>query len=229
MPSKIELKNKLYQARYSEEWKPWKSDLPRIEAIVNLAGGNKRVLDIGCYDATISQLIAQNHNEVYGIDISAEAVKIANQKRIKAYCLDIENEELPFDNIFFDVIVASEVIEHIFDLDSFFNRINRVLKPDGYLILTTPNLATLGRRLLLLFGKNPFIETIFKEGWGGHIRYFVKDSLFELLNVYGYRVDYFTSDVVNFNGSGNLFSSRLAKIWPTIGKTLIVKVSKNRK
>lgn len=228
MAIKEEVKKELHEKRYAEEWRPWKSDWPRIRTVVELVGQNKKVLDLGCYEGTITQLIAQNQNEVLGVDFSGKALAITKERGIRIYRADIEKDELPFREKSFDVIVAAEVIEHVFDMRIVFEKIKKLLKPDGYLVLTTPNLATLGRRLLLLFGRSPYIEIVFEEGWGGHIRYFVKNTLFETLKLYGFKADVFTSDVVNLNWSGTLFSTWLAKIWPTLGKTLIVKASRIR-
>jgi len=216
----------LQKKRYDKEWNPWRSDWPRIKTIVELAGRNKKVLDIGCYEGTISELVARNSNEVYGVDFSDKALDIAKDKGINVFRADIEKDELAFKDSFFDVIIVAEIIEHIFDMRAFFEKIKRVLKPNGYIILTTPNLATLGRRLLLLFGRNPHIEIVFEHGWAGHIRYFIKSNLFSTLKLYDFHVDLFTSDVVNFNSSGTFFSKGLAKIFPTLGKSLIVKASK---
>lgn len=94
--------------------------------------------------------------------------------------------------------------------------------------MTTPNLATLGRRIMLLMGKNPLIETSCdkKTCNVGHIRYFIKITLLELLRKHGFKIDIFRSDVVNFNNRGTLYSRSLARIFPTLVKTLIVKASK---
>lgn len=191
-------------------------------------GQNKQILDIGCHDGTISRLIALNRNEVRGIDISETNVNSARKKGILAHKVDIEKDRLPFPKESFDVIVATEIIEHIYDTDKFLETIYSLLKKGGFLVLTTPNLATLGRRTMLLMGKNPLIEvSCDKKTYNvGHIRYFIKTTLLELLGKHGFIIDIFRSDVVNFNNRGTLFSRRLARIFPTLGKTLIVKASK---
>ena len=126
----------------------------------------------------------------------------------------------------FDVWVCAEVIEHILDTDFFIEEIKRVLKPNGYLIITTPNVASFGRRILLLLGKNPFFEASFgfpSYARAGHIRYFTKDLLINFLNTKGFKTIFFTSNVVNFNNSGYISSKICAKLFPTLGSTLIIK------
>jgi len=213
-----------YGQRYSTVWSFSRVDKVRISIVIKLVGQGKKVLDVGCYNGTISSLLAHG-NEVHGVDLSEKAVELARQKGIEAYVSDAE-DKLPFPSAFFDVVFAGEVIEHTFDTDRFLEEIRRVMKPSGSLVLTTPNLASFGRRTMLLIGKNPLIEASFKNEAAGHIRYFVKDSLFDLLKSHGFQIDTFTSDVVNFDNSGKRFSRKLAKLFPTLGKTLIVRGSK---
>ena len=209
--------------RYNVEWKPYKSDLPRIKVIVDLVGTQKKILDIGCYDGTIGSALVQNGNTVSGVDFSKEAVNLARQKGIDAYEADIEEDVLPFNEHFFDVIVFAEIIEHIFDTDAFLEKIKKYLTKDGQIVLTTPNLATLGRRIMLLFGMNPLIEVTCHNGAAGHIRYFVKESLLGLLKAHGFKVEVFTSDVINFTNSGKVFLRWPVRMFPTLGKSLIVR------
>lgn len=216
----MKTKQRINEELYSKPYLISKSSQERVNHMVKLVGKNKKVLDIGCYDGTISKLIKDNGNDVYGVDISEPAVELARLKGIQAKRADIE-EEIPFPNGFFDVIVMGEVIEHIFDTDNFLKNIRKLLKVNGYVIITTPNLAALGRRILLLFGKNPLIESSCKEG--SHIRYLVKDTIFSLLKSNGFTVDIFTSDVVNFTKSGIFYSAKLAKLFPTLGRTLIMR------
>lgn len=207
--------------RFSSNWLPTQNELVRVYKIINFVGRNNRVLDIGCYDGTISKLIEKDNNDVYGCDTSKNAIKLAIQKGIKADYADVV-ENLPYQESFFDVVVAGEIIEHIFDTHKFLENIRIILKQKGHLIISTPNLATLGRRILLLIGKNPMIETSTSYSGSGHIRYFVKDSLIQLLKEHDFEIIKLASDVINFDNSGIHYSTRLANIFPTLGKTLIL-------
>jgi len=211
--------------RYTDSWTTNPSDFVRIQIILELIGSHKEVLDVGCYDGLISAEIKERGNLVHGIDISQKATDLARQRGILATTGDLD-DGLPFPDRSFDVVFAGEVIEHVLDVDFLIDEVNRVLKDKGFVVMTTPNLASLGRRLLLLLGKNPVIETSWKKGSAGHVRYFVKNTLFDLFEAHSFRVERFCTDVVNFDNSGRHFSTRLAKLFPTVGRSLIVKASK---
>jgi 2-polyprenyl-3-methyl-5-hydroxy-6-metoxy-1,4-benzoquinol methylase len=196
----------------------------RMDKLVSLVGQGKTVLDLGCRDGAVGERLLQNQNIVYGVDASQNAVPKAIQKGIKAKVGNLE-EGIDFPDDFFDVVLAGEIIEHIFEIDFLLAEVRRVLKNDGYFVLSTPNLASLGRRLMLLVNRNPHIEVSSKQA-AGHVRYFVKHTLFELLCSHGFKVSHFTSDVVHLSASGKLRFAKLASLIPTLGASLIVKAQK---
>lgn len=187
-------------------------------------GCGKKVLDIGCFDGRESYLIKKQGNEVYGIDRMKDAVKQAEKKGIKVVRLDIEKNKWPFEKNSFDIVLAADIIEHLVDTDSFLENVKKVLKKDGRLIISTPNLASLGRRLMLLFGKSPYMEVskydkIHGFRVAGHIRYFVKDTLYKLLEYHGFVIEKFTSEGVNL---GCRSSNILGKLFPSFGVRFVV-------
>ena len=197
----------------------------RIKRVLPLIVNAGNVLDVGCLDGTISVLLGKQGNKVYGIDASEPAVEKAKAKGIEA-CLGNIEERMPFSDQMFDLVFAGEIFEHIFDIDFLIDEIYRVTKKSGYLVATTPNLAAFGRRLMLLINRNPNIEISFTGSAAGHIRYFIKQTLDDLLVKHGFRVTHFTSDTVNFNRSGTIHSCWLAHAFPSLGRTLIVKAQK---
>lgn len=163
-----------------------------------------RLLDIGCGDGGFTALMARacGAEEVYGVDISERAVELAKARGIKCYRVDVDSEKLPFDDDFFDVVTALEVIEHLFDPDHFLDEVRRVLKPGGLFILSTPNLASIYNRIALLLGYQPFpmgvsarihIGRLYEPIRGqspdlDHIRLFTLRSLKELLRVHEFKI-----------------------------------------
>jgi len=202
------------------------ADDERLNQVLPLVGTGHTILDVGCLDGTIGELLLHQGNVVHGIDAAAPAVAAAVRRGIQARVGNLE-ERLDFPDARFDVVFAGEVLEHIFAVDVLLSEIHRVLKPGGCLVATTPNLAALGRRLLLLANRNPHIEISFAEkAAAGHIRYFIRSTLFSLLHKHGFRVTDFKSDVVNFDANGRCCCHWLARLFPTLGKSLIVRAVK---
>ncbi|MDP8261814.1 MAG: class I SAM-dependent methyltransferase [Candidatus Ancaeobacter aquaticus] len=184
------------------------------------------VLDIGCGSGLLAASIKNNVNNVVGVDLSFSMLKHTLEKNIPCCLANIDGIHLSFKDKCFDLVFAGEIIEHLYDTSFFLREIKRVLKESGILILTTPNLASLGRRLMLLVGKNPLIESsldIDSENIpAGHIRYFVKSALEKLLIKSGFEIIKISSDEVILDMNGRIKSVLLAKLFPEIGRCLIV-------
>ena len=190
--------------------------------IVKESGSQKKICDLGCGDGSLGELLVKNNNSVYGVELVKSQMDIAKEKGVDVCAADLNKERLVFDDNIFDVVIATEVIEHLLNPDNLLQEAYRILKDDGIFIITTPNLASLGRRIFLLLGKNPVIEVSPKEENAvGHLRYFVKASLLQLLKKHGLSPVKFTSDVVNFDKEGKLRSHLLAKLIPGFGRSLI--------
>lgn len=200
----------------------------RMRLILGWVGSGRRVLDIACNDGRESERLIRAGNEVYGIEISGDVARLAEQKGVKMSVLDVEEDDLPFPDGFFDAIIACEIIEHLVDTDRFLRQIRSKLKDGGTLVLSTPNLASFGRRLLLLTGRNPFVEFSLEEKVSGlepvgHLRYFVKDTLCHLLKKHCFQVHTVTSDQLNL---GLFTSVRLARWFPALAWRFIVRATK---
>lgn len=137
---------------------------------------------------------------------------------------DVENG-IPFQNEYFDLIFAGEIIEHIFDTRTFLTECIRVLKPGGKIIITTPNLATLQDRLRFLFGKSPRQINPLHEYLYLHIRPFTKSLIKTCFREIGVKYLCAKSNYVRIKSKKDktIFQSRfLAKLFPGWGGSLIV-------
>jgi len=115
----------------------------------------KNVLDAACGTGYGTAILAQRAKRVVGVDISEEAVAYAEGKfgdeRIIFHKASVTT--LPFPDKEFDVVVSFETLEHIDETaqNCFLREILRVLKPDGILVMSTPNREVYQQR-----GKNEF-------------------------------------------------------------------------
>lgn len=212
--------------RYEEDFSFNDIEEIRVSNVLSLIGSGKSVLDLGCCDGSFMERIRANKNEVIGVEVADMAIEKARKKGFKVYDLLLEGNWSEYVNEKFDVVFAGEIIEHIFDTDNFLQNIKNVLNDGGYLVLTTPNIASLGRRIFLLFGKSPLIEVTARNYDAGHIRYFTIESLKNLLIQNSLEVKEVKSNTVNLSNNGKLHSKFLAMIFPSLGNSIIVKAKK---
>lgn len=229
-------KNKLYSALVTDKDQQWDARYKRIKQTLKDYQG-KRLLDIGCGNGDFTIQMKEFVKELYGIDVAQKAVDLAQKKGIKASQLDIDEQDLPFKDNFFDLIFCEEVLEHVFDSDHLLEEIHRVLKPNGVAIVTTPNLASYLNRIVLIFGFQPYLTgTGFKYGTGKllskkacpHLRLFTYKSLNQLFKLHKFDIDKSWGE--GFPGLPipfNLFDKLLAKR-PSLAIQLVFVLKKSK-
>jgi cyclopropane fatty-acyl-phospholipid synthase-like methyltransferase len=103
-----------------------------------------RVLDAPCGgEAALTQALIASGFDAYGADLDREAVERLGE----AFTEVNLNQPLPWPASSFDAVVSTEGIEHLENHFSFLREISRILKPDGLLVLTTPNITALRSRV----------------------------------------------------------------------------------
>lgn len=113
-------------------------------------GSGKNILDIGCRDGVLTATYADGNN-VTGLDIDEDALKRASTKLgIKTIHADLNNEWGVEDGSF-DVVVAGEVLEHLYYPNRVISKVKRAMKSDGLFVGSVPNAFSLRNRLRLLF------------------------------------------------------------------------------
>ncbi len=150
----------------------------RIIETLELIGeqSEKKILDVGASPGFISFVLSKK-NEIYTTDYYEAYLNLyPPMPNVKHFICAIEKEELPFPNDYFDIVVFTEVLEHIAISHPILvlNKIKRVLKPGGILFLTTPNVANIRNVLLLIINKNIYweLDTFYNERLDRHNREF---------------------------------------------------------
>ncbi len=108
---------------------------------------NLKILDIGAGHGAFTKKLYDEGYDVSACDLFPEIFRFDKVVCQKA---DI-TKELPYPDNSFDLVIAIEVSEHIIDHEQFFKEINRILKPQGQLYLSTPNILSLKSRFRFLF------------------------------------------------------------------------------
>lgn len=185
-------------------------ELHRTDLTFENIPGGERVLEIGCGDGELLFKLKNKYQEVWGIDIAKPRIdrikrKVEREVGVHVRVEDV-NQRLDFEDAYFDTIVASAVLEHLFDPYLIMRECHRLLCFKGTLIVYVPNVAYLPNRIRLLFGKLPVTSE--EAGWdGGHLPYFTRMSLKRLFQDEGFEVVKVTT--------GGIFA-RPRRIWGSL-------------
>ncbi len=133
------------------------------------------MLDLGCGQGDLTAVIAGLGVEVLGVDVAEAAIARARRRHPQlAFTVTPFAGPLPLDDTAFDVVWASEVIEHVADTATWLSEVRRVLRPGGRLLVTTPNH---GRLALALHGLERYSEPL-----GDHLHLYTTRSLQRVLS-----------------------------------------------
>lgn len=140
-----------------------------------------QLLDFGCGNGSFTQFFQSIGYQVQGVDISETIVK-CNRERFPGlkFKLVWTDQPMPYAAGTFDAIFCSEVIEHVYNVNFIFSEFARLLRPGGFLILTTPYHGLVKNVLIALF----FFERHFDPTWQ-HIRFWTKKTLTRVCLAHG--------------------------------------------
>jgi SAM-dependent methyltransferase len=141
---------------------------------------NKSVLDIGCWTGQFEQLAVREAKKIVAIDPGMDAIKFAKHTIVGPTFLHGSATNLQFKNKSFDVVTFFDVIEHIPAHTELIclKEINRVLKPNGILLLCTPY-------------KHMFSIIFDPSFWSQGHRHYSKDELETMLSQSGFKIETF--------------------------------------
>ena len=178
---------------------------PQIVACCRKIGA-RRILDLGCGNGALCSALFMAGFEVVGCDPSEDGIELARRAypHIAFHFLGTYDEPAALDGGGFDVVVSTEVIEHLFLPRSLPRFASRVLRPSGHLVLSTPYHGYFKNFALSVTGK---WDRHFSPLWdGGHIKFWSRATLEQLLSDEGFTL-------AQFIGTGRL---------PYLRKSMIV-------
>lgn len=128
----------------------------RSELLREYIGKGKKVLDIGCRDGTLTKHFIDG-NSVLGVDIDDNLLKKAESNlHIKTLHIDLNGDWGELNNEKFDVIVAGEILEHLYYPEKIIEKVLKHLNDGGIFIGSIPNAFSLKNRLRYLAGTKKY-------------------------------------------------------------------------
>ena len=167
----------------------------KIDSLWKETRGQMRILDIGCGSGSVSHELVKRGHEVYGLDIMKEAIVRAKQRGIRAEIHDLNNLPLPYQDGFFDCVLALDILEHLFDPLSLLQEMKRILSERGYAIVFLPLHFDIRQRLRILSGKGILL---YEHLWYNpnsvswryfHIRFYTLQEAQEFIRAGGFSIE----------------------------------------
>jgi len=157
---------------------------------------NGKLLDIGCGNGKRIELMRDLGWSVEGIDFDENAVRTARKKELQVHCGTLDEKKYPKDH--FDAIMMCHVFEHLYEPIDVLKECYRILKPNGNLVIVTPNSDSLTHRL-------------FKHNWRGlepprHLNIMSMKSMKQVVLEVGFNI----SSIKSYVSSSYVVSSSYA-------------------
>jgi len=200
-----------------------------VSKVINGKKDVKNILDVGCGYGLLSKELKKTYPKLnlYGIE-HAKEVSQSSQKTLKLLQYNIEDMALIKSKLKsqkFDIIIFSDVLEHLYDPVGIIKSYRSLLEEDGIIVVTVPNIANIFSRIALLFGFFNYSETGVMDKT--HIRFFNRKNLKQLAKESNLKIVYEKYDSIivrwfvpfikifisNNKGSGNILDSKLYQFY----------------
>lgn len=221
-----EILNQSYDdlAPFSNRWrKEFRLHKKTIDLVLKRAPSlyGKKTLDVGCGIGVLARVFSCLGADSYGVDKHIlcewgnldDIKRVWEEKNLKITVNDFFNADYP--NEMFDIITSEDLFEHLrYSQKEFLDKAYKILRPGGYLFLATPNLATILKRVRMLFGRSPYwdLDNFFlKKQPYGHVREFTAKELKRMAELSGFEVINISARNVYFNKRWLTKPSKLPK------------------
>ena len=157
--------------------------------VVRMVGAGKRVLELGSGPGSITRLLKDNQCRVTALELDATAIEIVAEYCENVYSCDLNDPAWPAKVAAFDkyeVIVAGDVLEHLYDPWAVLSSMRSLLAVDGYVVISLPHIGHNAIVACLLSGDFEY------QPWGlldkTHIRFFGIKNIQKLFNDAGFKI-----------------------------------------
>jgi SAM-dependent methyltransferase len=171
---------------YIHRWSSMRGQA-RIDLLDRIATDARSVLEFGCGEAPLGAAIkARQKCRVVGVELDPRAASVARKRIDDVYQGDVR-DIVGLIHERFDWIVGGDIVEHLDEPWSFLADLRRISAPGGHLLLSLPNLANVSVVNDLLHGRFDYVYMGLT--CAGHLRFFTRQSIEEMLDIAGWKVE----------------------------------------
>jgi SAM-dependent methyltransferase len=219
---------------------PQQDNVRELELFAGLIRGQSRadVLDLGCGEGRLAVRLAQQGHRVTAADVSprnlasVQRLSAEHQVQINTITCNIEESIGPFGQNTYDIIYCMDVIEHLKSPVTGLSQIRKLLRPDGQLIIHTPNCFSLFRMLHYFLHPRRLVDYYQPANLGDlHFQTYDYLTIEKTLNFVGLKTNkilptFTTLPLLSYLRMFAPLSRLLARLFPFWSDTLLLQCTK---
>ena len=175
---------------YLQKKDPYSSHVIISKIISDNKNINTKILDLGCDIGFLGFTLSKLNRDfvIHGVDINKENLKIAKGHYEKTYVFDLNTKTWPISGKY-EVVVLADTLEHLTNPKKVLSNVYKLLKKNGLLIVSVPNIVFWWSRLLIMVGRFPKHKRgIFDKT---HLHCFTRQTLENLLTLNKFKIESF--------------------------------------
>lgn len=184
-----------------------------LSKIVDKISPNSVVLDVGCGPGMLGSYLSEVKGCIVdGVDSDETAIEICRSRYRFTAVKNLESESLTsvFQPETYDYIIVADVLEHLANPDQLLSGLKKLVKPDGTIIFSVPNITHVAVGFELLFGYFEYSQNGLFDNT--HLRFYSRQSLLDKLQAFGLYA--WEVDTVQKEIAETEFSNHISKLFP---------------